>query len=52
MWGHKPRRHNLVPDAINRKMIALVMIMLATLSRIETDFIARALEQSKEDATC
>ena len=30
-------------------MIASVTVMVASLSRIETDFAARVLEQSKED---
>jgi len=37
-------------DAISRKMVASVTTMLASLSRIETDFIARVLEKSKKDA--
>ena len=50
MCDHKPRRHNLVPNAISWKMVALVAVMMALLSRVETDFIARVLEQSKDDA--
>ena len=36
-------------DAISRKMVASVTTVLALLPRIETDFIARVLEQSKDD---
>jgi len=34
---------------INGKIIASTTVIIASLFRIETDFIARGLEQSKED---
>jgi len=49
LWEHKARWHNLVADAISWKMIASATIILASMSRIETNFAARMLEQSKED---
>ena len=36
--------------AISRKMVTLVTTMLASLSRIKTNFAAKVLEQSKDDA--
>jgi hypothetical protein len=46
VWEHKPGRHNQVADALSRKQVDEV---IAALSRIETDFLARIRELSKHD---
>jgi len=50
VWEHKPGRHNLVSDAISRKMLDLVAAMMTSLFRVETDFTSNILEHSKDDA--
>ena len=50
LWEHKHGRHNLVSDAISWKMVTSMTTILASLSRIETNFTARVLEQSEDDA--
>jgi hypothetical protein len=48
VWEHKPGRHNQVADALSRKTIDET---LAALSRIESNFLDRIREMSKQDTT-
>jgi len=48
VWEHKPGRHNQVDDALSRKQVDVVV---AALSWVETDFLDRIRELSKNDTT-
>lgn len=48
VWEHRPGRHNQVADALSRK---LVQEMVAALTRIETDLLARIKQESISDPT-
>jgi hypothetical protein len=47
VWEHKPVRYNQVADALSRKHVDVVV---ATLSKMETDFLDRIQELSKHDS--
>jgi hypothetical protein len=48
VWEHKPGRHNQVDDALSRKQVDVVVVAL---SWVETDFLDRIRELSKNDTT-
>ena len=48
VWEHKLGKHNQVVDALSRKQ---VQEYVATLTRVESNFVERIKESSKLDAT-